>query len=62
MRVYMRHLRALKYCSAGVRYFCKKHGIDYSDFLHNGIEAETLLAYDDAMAAEAVREAEREQQ
>lgn len=52
--VYMRHIRAAKYCSAGTRAFFKKHDLDYQDFLKNGIMHEKLLGTGDAMAAKVV--------
>lgn len=52
----MAHFRHLKYCSRGVREFFSKYGLDYSDFLRNGISAEKLLrvSNNDAMVAKAV--------
>lgn len=56
--VLQKDMRALKYCSRGVRDFFKRHDLDYSDFLKNGIPASTLEATGDAMA-KAVAEVAR---
>ncbi|HSH42874.1 MAG TPA: hypothetical protein VK973_12190 [Arenicellales bacterium] len=52
--VTLRDIRALRYCSRGARQFCARHGLDYSDFLRNGISSRELLATGDAMAIKAV--------
>lgn len=56
----MRHVRAAKFCSAGARTWWKHHGLDWSDFLDNGIEPETLLQTGDALAARVVEIARNE--
>lgn len=48
--VTMRDIRAIKGCARGARYFCRQHGIDWNDFLANGIPAERLEATGDAQA------------
>lgn len=52
--VIQKDMRALQYCSRGVRDFFKRHDLDYSDFLKNGIPAEKLLETGDAMAQAVV--------
>ncbi len=52
-------IRALKYCNRGARQFFERHGLDWSDFLVNGIGADRLRQIDDAMAAMAIERAER---
>lgn len=47
------------YCNTGARLFFARHGLDWRDFLFNGIDAQALLATGDAMA-EAVVAAARE--
>ena len=42
------------YCAWGLRSFWKLHGLDFADFLKNGILASALLATGDATAEEAV--------
>ncbi|WP_339665893.1 hypothetical protein [uncultured Pseudomonas sp.] len=52
------------YCHGQARGFFKRHGLNWMDFLHNGIEAETLLATGDALAkhlVDYVRETEHGQ-
>lgn len=48
--VTMRDIRAIEGCSRGARYFCRTHGINWTDFLANGVPAETLEATGDAKA------------
>lgn len=52
--VTMKHIRAAGMCSGGPRIFFAQHGLDWSDFLRNGIPASKLLATGDAMAAQVV--------
>lgn len=55
--VKMEHLRRLGYCSAGVRAFFQRHGLDYPAFLRDGISAERLAETGDGMAMTAIEEA-----
>lgn len=48
--VTMRDIRQAKMCSGGPRTFFARHGLDWSDFLTNGIPASKLLETGDAMA------------
>ena len=54
--IQMSHFRLRNYCAEGVRYNCEKYGIDYVDFLNNGIEGLKLLSItdNDAMARDIV--------
>ena len=54
--VKMEDCRQLRYCARGVRELFARYGLDYSDFLQNGISAEKLLeaSGNDAMALAAV--------
>lgn len=47
-------------CSRGARTWCAAHGIDWMDFVANGIDAEVLIATGDAMALRVVQWAEQE--
>lgn len=56
------HLRTIPYfraapgfCLPKARTWFKRHGLDFRDFLDNGIPAETLLATGDGMAQALVR-------
>lgn len=64
LRVFKRHLYHERpgqaYCSRGSREFFAKHGLDWSDFLRNGIDPVKFLETKDAMAIRAVRHAEEE--
>lgn len=56
--VRMVHIRQAKMCSSGAREFFLRHGLDWQDFLKNGINAETLRATGDALALIVVKVAE----
>lgn len=58
--IYVRHIRYAKFCAGGTRKFFTKHGLDYSDFIKNGIMAERLLETGDAMAHQVVEIAKNE--
>lgn len=53
--VEMKHIRECGMCSGGAREFFNRHGLDWADFLKNGIEREKLVATKDAMAIQVVR-------
>jgi len=55
----LHHARELKYCSRGIRYWCKQKGIDYIKFIKEGIEEEVLLAFNDSMAKRVVEHAKK---
>lgn len=50
----MPDLRAALMCSRGSRKFFEAHGLDWQDFLKNGIPASKLLATGDYMAQQLV--------
>lgn len=52
--VVQKDMRALRYCSRGVRDFFRRHELDYSNFLKNGIPASQLEETGDAMALAVV--------
>jgi hypothetical protein len=54
-----RHLRELGYCNRGSRAFFERHGLNWSEFLENGIDSSTLLAIDDAQAHRVVEHASK---
>lgn len=52
----MRHVRACGNCSGGLRKFFAKHGISWSDFIHDrGIKAGVLIDTNDPMILRVVR-------
>jgi hypothetical protein len=56
--VRMVHIRQAKMCSSGAREFFARHGLNWQDFLKNGIDAEKLRATGDAMAIQVAKVAE----
>jgi len=50
--VTMRHIRQAKMCSGGGRSFFDAHGLDWSDFLTNGVAVEVIEGLNDFMATQ----------
>ena len=48
-RIYLSDIRRMRYCHGGVRRWAAARGIDWNDFVKNGIEAARLEGIDDAM-------------
>lgn len=48
--------RSKKLCSAGLRRFAAKHGLDFQEFVRNGIDSD-LLPKDDSMVQEMIEQA-----
>lgn len=59
-RVFMRHIRQAKLCAGGTRTWWKNNGLDWNDFLKNGIPGEALLATGDPLAQRPVEAARAE--
>lgn len=64
MKITMEHVRQVRgftakpgFCRKGTRRWFDKYGLDYRDFLENGIEEEKLLATGDPLADAVVRQA-----
>ncbi len=55
-----RHCREIGYCNRGMRAWCVSQGLDWPEFLKQGISADTLRKTGDAMAARVIAHAERE--
>lgn len=60
MKVTMRHIRQAQMCSHGARAFFARHGLDWTEFLREGVAIELIEATGDAMALK-VCEVAREQ-
>ncbi|UYZ84276.1 hypothetical protein MTZ49_01465 [Entomomonas sp. E2T0] len=61
MIITIQHLRSTStwtaksgYCATASRAFFKRHGLDWADFVANGIEEEKLLATNNALAINLV--------
>lgn len=56
MIIRIQDAKAVLFCSKGVRLFFKKYGLDYADFIKNGIDSDTLLeaSSNDSMAKQVV--------
>lgn len=42
------------HCPWGLRHFWRQHGLDFADFLQNGVSAEVIWATGDGLARAAV--------
>lgn len=58
-RVLHEDLRAIKFCNRGSREFFERHGLDWSEFLRHGVDAQVLLDLDDHMALQVVEQARK---
>ena len=61
MIITMRDIRRAKMCSIGARAFFIRHGLDWSEFLKSGIQADKVIATGDAMALRVVEVASGKQ-
>ena len=57
-RVTLQDLRASRLCFQGARPWFRRHGLDWQDFLANGLDAETLVQTGDALALRVIAIAE----
>jgi hypothetical protein len=57
--VTMRDVRATKGCARGARAFAQRHGLDWTDFLENGVDATVLEATGDHMALQLAAHARK---
>lgn len=59
--VRMEHIRQARLCSRGARAFFERHGLDWRQFLREGIPASELAATGDALALRVVEVARGQQ-
>ncbi len=55
VKVKMRHIREARMCSKGARAFFDAHGLDWQEFLREGIDSDKLEATGDTMALNVVK-------
>lgn len=53
--------RAKRLCSAGLRRFAEKHGLDFQEFVRNGIDSD-LLPKNDSTVEEMIEQAKRREE
>lgn len=61
MIVRTNHCQEMGYCMRRVRPWFAQHGLDFVDFVNNGIEPEKLLATDDEFARKIVEYARKKE-
>lgn len=59
--VRVRHIRQANLCAPGTREWFKRHDLDYTDFLKNGIDAEKVLQLNDHFGNQVVAKAREEE-
>ena len=60
-KVFMRHARGnIKNCSRGIRVFCEKYNLSYSELVFNGLDIDILEKINDPLSNEAIRLAREE--
>jgi len=57
-RVTIQDLRASRLCFQGARSWFRRHGLDWQNFLKEGLDAEILAATGDALALRVITVAE----
>ena len=62
MKIYLRHLRLVGYCVPSSRAWAKQHGVDWREFVRDGLDATVLESSGDALAMKLVEVARAEQQ
>lgn len=55
-------LKAVRYCAGGTRRWFIVHGLNWSDFVFNGLDEEAFLATKDALALPLVAAARKRAQ
>lgn len=56
----MRHVRAAKLCAGGARTFFQRYGLDWNEFLSNGISSTIIEEIGDPLGLRAVEAARAE--
>lgn len=55
-------LAAMKFCNRGARQFFERHGLNWQEFITNGIDSSRVEAIDDEMMRQVVAHAHRREQ
>lgn len=55
-------LAACKFCNRGSRQFFERHGLNWQDFIQNGIDVSHLEQIDDAMMQQVIERARRREE
>lgn len=54
------HARKLGFCAKGIRRWCANKGLDYNEFVQNGLDSSVLEPFaDDVMVQELLKEAKK---
>ena len=60
--VTMRHVRQARMCSRGTREFFLRHGLDFAQFVREGLPASVIASTGDSMALKVVEIARERRQ
>lgn len=55
LRITITDCRRVGFCASGIKRWFEGYGLDFRDFLKNGIDAEAFLATGDGQAEQVVR-------
>lgn len=55
MIVTARQLAEMGFCASGQRDWCAEHGVDFREFVANGVDIEVMRATDDGLVQRAVQ-------
>lgn len=58
-RITLQDMRSLKYCARGSREFAKRHGLDWSRFVHEGVPVDELAHINDGMLNRVIERAKQ---
>lgn len=54
MQITIQHVRRVHFCSRGARAFFERYGLDWNEFVKNGLPEEAILATGDQMGRDVV--------
>lgn len=59
-RVFIRHCREASMCITGVKYYCKRHDLDYKELMRNGLLVSDLEQINDPLMDQVIKLAKNE--
>ncbi|MDP8079509.1 hypothetical protein [Phocoenobacter skyensis] len=59
MKITMKDMRRVDYCTSGVEAFFKREGLDFNHFLQHGIDDSVLLQIDSVFVRKCITEARK---
>lgn len=59
MKLTIDHARGAGHCASGIKKWFDSHGLDFREFLREGIDEERIVALDDGFGNQVIEEARR---